>query len=113
MFQPYSFLSGKENCLTEWVHYFFCNRDITYFLTRQGAGGFKLNKATLLNLPMAVPKDKNEQIRIIEKIVAFEKQFLNIHYYREKLHSLKTGLMQDLLSGKVRVKIKEETLVNT
>lgn len=29
-----------------------------------------------------------------------------------KLKSIKTGLMQDLLSGKVRVKIKDETLVN-
>jgi len=97
-------LSGKENCLTEWVHYFFCNRDITYYLTRQGAGRFKLNKVTLLNLPMSLP-NKDEQKRIVKRIIAFERQHKNIYDYRAKLQSLKTGLMQDLLSGKVRVKI--------
>jgi len=100
-------LRGKENCMTEWVHYFFCNRDITYYLTRQGAGRFKLNKATLVNLPMCVPIKKDEQERIIEKIVGFEKQFQNIQNYREKLQALKTGLMQDLLSGRVRVKVTQ------
>ena len=101
-------LSGKEKCLTEWIHYFFCNRDITYYLTRQGAGRFKLNKATLQKLPICLPKE-DEQKRIVEKIIAFEKQFQNIYNYREKLQSLKTGLMQDLLFGKVRVKLSEHT----
>lgn len=104
-------LRGKGNCLTEWVHYFFCNKDITYYLTRQGAGRYKLNKATLQNLPMAVPKKQDEQKRIIEKAVAIQKQFQNILNYREKLQSLKTGLMQDLLSGKVKVKIEENEMV--
>lgn len=103
-------LSGKENCLTEWIHYFFCNRDITYYLTRQGAGRFKLNKATLINLPMWVPMNMEEQKRIIEKIFVFENQFQNILTYREKLISLKTGLMQDLLSGKVKVKVEQCTV---
>jgi type I restriction enzyme S subunit len=98
-------LSGNDKCMTEWIHYFFCNRDITFYLTRQGAGRFKLNKAALLNLPMYLPS-KKEQIKIVERIIAFEKQFKNIYAYREKLQSLKTGLMKDLLSGKVRVNVK-------
>lgn len=100
-------LSGTDYCLTEWIHYFFCHRDITFFLTRQGAGRFKLNKETLKSLPICVPKI-DEQKKIIENIIAFERQFENIKVYKIKLQSLKTGLMQDLLSGKVRVNVKEQ-----
>lgn len=98
-------LSGKENCSTKWIHYFFCHRDITYFLTRQGAGRFKLNKASLQNLPICVPSP-NEQLSIIEKIECFNENYNLEKIKLKKLNSLKTGLMQDLLSGKVRVNIK-------
>ncbi len=103
-------LSGKNECLTEWIHYFFSHREITYFLTRQGAGRFKLNKAALQKLPICVPS-QTEQFRIIERIECFNENF-NIEKQKLiKLHSLKTGLMQDLLSGKVRV-VSEELIVN-
>jgi type I restriction enzyme S subunit len=95
-------LSGKEMCSTEWIHYFFCNRDITYFLTRQGAGRFKLNKASLQKLPICLPIP-TEQERIISAIKVFDQNFMNELKYLNKLNVLKTGLMQDLLSGKVRV----------
>lgn len=95
-------LSGKGKCSTEWIHYFFAHRDITFFLTRQGAGRYKLNKQVLINLPICVPPP-DEQERIIKVIKEFNENFTNEKDYLNKLISLKTGLMQDLLSGKVRV----------
>ncbi|PWD98789.1 restriction endonuclease subunit S [Marinilabilia rubra] len=96
-------LRGTNACSTKWIHYFFNHRDITFYLTRQGAGRFKLNKASLQSLPILVPKNIKEQEFIIDKIQ-------NVNYYKSiieaknmKLKLLKTGLMQDLLSGKVRV----------
>lgn len=56
------------------------------------------------------PHDKEEQIRIAIKLHSLRKYFLNLKAELSKLQSLKTGLMQDLLSGKVRVndlKLKE------
>jgi type I restriction enzyme S subunit len=41
--------------LTAWFYWYFCNRDITASLTRQGASRYKLNKATLLKLPCPLP----------------------------------------------------------
>jgi type I restriction enzyme S subunit len=96
-------LSGKNGCLTEWIHYFFSHRDITFYLTRQGAGRFKLNKQALNNLPVCVPPDK-EQVRIIKFIETFNSQFDCQKKNHLKLTTLKSGLMQDLLSGKVKVK---------
>ena len=49
------------------------------------------------------PQDKEEQIRIAIKLQSLRKHFLNLKAELSKLQSLKTGLMQDLLSGKVRV----------
>lgn len=100
-------LSGKEYCSTKWIHHFFCHRDITYYLTRQGAGRFKLNKTSLLNLPICIPLP-NEQEKIISMIEAFNHNVNNEIDTLSKLNSLKIGLMQDLLSGKVRVNMNNK-----
>lgn len=96
-------VKGTSKCSTKWIHYFFCHRDITYYLTRQGAGRFKLNKVSLLSLPILLPKSKEEQIAIIDRIEKVNEYSDELKNKHAKLQSLKTGLMQDLLSGKVRV----------
>lgn len=96
-------LSGRNGCLTDWIHYYFCHRDITLYLTRQGAGRFKLNKQSLNNLPICVP-DEKEQLRIIAFMESFNKQLEVEIKNLSKFKSLKIGLMQDLLNGKVSVK---------
>ena len=95
-------LEGKGDCTTEWIHCFFCHRDITYHLTRQGAGRFKLNKAALSKLPIAIPKS-GEQLRIIEKVDGIRNYLQGEKEILKNYRSLKAGLMQDLLTGEVRV----------
>lgn len=60
------------------------------------------------NLTLAYPNSKTEQLVISEKIEAIDNHIKAENKKLSKAQSLKTGLMQDLLSGKVRVKIKEE-----
>ncbi|WP_406843495.1 restriction endonuclease subunit S [Flavobacterium soyae] len=96
-------VKGNHICSTKWLHYFYFHRDITFHLTRQGAGRFKLNKESLSSLPILVPRDINEQIKIIDKI-EYLNNFINLYKIQnEKLQANKTGLMKDLLSGKKRV----------
>jgi type I restriction enzyme, S subunit len=106
-------VKGTAKCSTKWIHYFFCHKDITFYLTRQGAGRFKLNKASLLSLPILLPNSKDEQSALINRIEKVNEFFDNLITQLSKLQSLKTGLMQDLLSGKVRVNhlIKETSSV--
>lgn len=68
-------IKGKERCLTEWVHHYFRNRDIVDFLTRQGAGRYKLRKATLLELKIAIPP-LSEQKSIIVQLNSVDNKLL-------------------------------------
>lgn len=95
-------LEGSKDCLTEWIHLFYSLRDITLHLTRQGAGRYKLNKNSLLNLNIALPK-VDEQREILKRVDALKKKNEQDKLNLTKLQSLKAGLMQDLLSGKVRI----------
>jgi len=48
-------VAGTKHATREWFYYYFMHRDIFSFLTRQGAGRFKLNKAALEKIPLLVP----------------------------------------------------------
>lgn len=65
-----------------------------------------ITKTDIQNFQIFFPKDKDEQLKVVSAIQNCNK---NIHYTTQnltKLQSLKTGLMQDLLSGNVRVDMK-------
>lgn len=82
-------IEATKECTAEWFYHFFKHRNITSFLSRQGAGRYKLNKDTLQRLPILLPP-YIEQIAIagllstwdqtIEKILQLvatkEKRFL-------------------------------------
>ena len=69
-----------------------------------------ITKDDVGNFLIALPQSLEEQNKISKQIIQVT-ELINIHQTElSKLHSLKTGLMQDLLSGKVRVKIKEEVI---
>ncbi len=94
-------LKGR-NCLTEWIDVWFRHRDITLYLTRQGAGRFKLNKAGLLHLLIALPS-QDEQQAICTTVAQQEARITAEVECRAKLLCQKAGLMDDLLTGRVRV----------
>ena len=48
-------LKGTDSCATEWFFLFFLHRDIYKYITRQGAGRYKLNKDALKEMPIALP----------------------------------------------------------
>lgn len=62
-----------------------------------------ITKTDIKNFILASPTDVKEQNKIVDKIKK-TKDFISVSRIElSKLQSLKTGLMQDLLSGKVRV----------
>jgi type I restriction enzyme S subunit len=94
-------LTGRL-CRTEWVDLWFRHRDITLFLTRQGAGRFKLNKESLQSLPLATPTDR-EQGAILDMLASMEARIAAEARVHDKLRAQKSGLTDDLLTARVRV----------
>lgn len=94
-------IKGTKNA-TEWFYYFFKHRDITPHLSRQGANRYKLNKATLENMPCLIPP-LPEQKAIAEVLSDMDAEITALEAQRDKIRVLKQGMMQELLTGKTRL----------
>lgn len=93
---------GNGRCTTEWFYTYFRRQGLTPYLTRQGAGRYKLNKATLEGLPMLIPPVQ-EQIEIFRIISEWDSAIdLTDRLITEK-RVLRKGLIQQLLTGKRRL----------
>ncbi len=88
-------------------------RFLAYWLVSNGNNLLKLTTTAthgtkrfdmkeLLDVPIGLPK-KDEQRRIVERLDAVEAKLGVNGRMAEKMHLLKTGLMQDLLTGRKRV----------
>ena len=92
---------GTKN-LTEWFYWFFANRDITAYLTRQGAGRYKLTKAALLQIPCVLPSPPEQRaiagaLSDVDALIGALDQFI------AKKRDLKQAAMQQLLTGQTRL----------
>lgn len=99
-------VGNGPSCLARWFCYFFMHRDLmrTGALTRQGAGRYKLTKAALSMMPMAVPP-MAEQREIIIRLDGVRDSLKPQDAAVTQLRHVKAGLLQDLLTGKVRVSV--------
>ncbi len=86
----------------EWFCCFFKHRDITAYLTRQGANRYKLNKANLECLLLSIPP-LNEQKAIAEALSDVDGLIGALEALIDKKRQIKTGAMQQLLTGKTRL----------
>jgi type I restriction enzyme S subunit len=70
---------------------------------QKGTTFAEITLGELRNIEVALPKDYQEQSYIAERLTAHDNLRRQYVLSLEKLHSLKTALMQDLLTGKKRV----------
>jgi type I restriction enzyme S subunit len=95
-------IESSDECDSEWFYIFFKHRNITNFLSRQGAGRFKLNKATLEKLPLLVPP-LPEQRLIANILGAWDKAISTTERLIDNSKQQIKALMQQLLTGKKRL----------
>ncbi|WP_039988117.1 restriction endonuclease subunit S [Vibrio owensii] len=95
-------LESSSICDSEWFFNYFKHRNITNFLSRQGAGRFKLNKATLEKLPLLVPP-LPEQRKIAQILSTWDKTIATTEKLIDASKQQKKALMQQLLTGKKRL----------
>jgi type I restriction enzyme S subunit len=94
-------IKGNKN-LTEWFYFYFRNRDISLYLTRQGAGRFKLSKGSLEKLPCALPP-AGEQKEVVSVLSDVDALITSLEKLIAKKRAIKTAAMQQLLTGKKRL----------
>lgn len=95
-------VKGGPDCSTEWFYTFFRQRSIAPFLTRQGAGRFKLNKAALEKIPLLVPPAA-EQAIIHSSITRWDSSIDLTERLIAAKQERRSWLLQQLLTGKRRL----------
>lgn len=95
-------IAGTEIVTREWFYYYFMHRDIFSFLSRQGAGRYKLNKASLEKIPVLIPPVA-EQKKIAQILSTWDKAITTTEHLLANSQQQKKALMQQLLTGKKRL----------
>lgn len=100
-------LNQRIGCLkTEYMHkkflFYYLNRNKYYLKFDDGVKQTNLKKEEVLGCPVIVP-DIEEQKKIVNILETVDFQIDEYKSKKTKLEELKTGLMQQLLTGKIRV----------
>ncbi|MCD9017515.1 restriction endonuclease subunit S [Parachryseolinea silvisoli] len=94
-------IKGREGItITQWFYHYFKNKDISQFLTRQGASRYKLSKGTLVNIPCAIPPTLQEQAAIATALSDTDALISSLEKLIAKKRNIKQGAMQELLTPK-------------
>jgi len=93
---------GEDN-LTEWFFYYFNSKELTPHLTRQGAGRYKLTKDSLSKILCPLPP-LPEQTAISQLLSTWDNAITNTQALIAQKELRKKWLMQNLLTGKMRLK---------
>jgi len=94
-------IQGTDKCSAAWFYNYFKHKDLSNVLSRQGAGRYKLNKATLEKLPILLPP-LQEQNEICKMIAVWDEVIIHLQKTMETKREHKRALMQRLLTGKLR-----------
>lgn len=92
-------LKANNSESTRWIFYNLVHKDITNIV--QGGTRAKLNQKDLRAIAIAFPK-LDEQIKIVNILSDIDKKIEIYISKKDKLKQLKKGLMQKLLTGKIR-----------
>lgn len=96
-------LKGKSSLLdTKFLYYSLQVANIKPFLV--GGSRAKLNAKAMMKIPLNIPS-LMEQKMIVEVLAKFDNEILLLKKELEALKEQKKGLMQQLLTGKTRVKV--------
>lgn len=103
--QSLAALVANDKCNSEFLYYLI---DSMYYPLREissgdgGRGG--LNKKLLANIIVTIPKDIAEQEAIATVLQTMDNEIHSLEIELDKIKQIREGAMDDLLTGKVRLK---------
>lgn len=90
-------VGSSEHALARWFYYYYMHASLDEFITRQGVGRYKLTKATLEQLPIALPP-LPEQQKIADILGTWDEALEKLDALIEAQERRKKALMQQLLA---------------
>lgn len=99
--------ADKKNISPDFAAYFFSSEKVRNMLRKYATGTsvYSVTKTQIHNLSFIIPNSLKEQTAIARVLQAVDKEISLLKAKAEKLREQKKGLMQVLLTGKVRLKI--------
>ncbi|MBE6679528.1 MAG: hypothetical protein E7598_03300 [Ruminococcaceae bacterium] len=94
-------LKSKANTNQDYLFYSLVHKDIRDFITSGTRS--KLNKAELLKITISVPPTTEEQTAIASILSDMDSEIEALEQKLAKTRQLKQGMMQQLLTGKIRL----------
>ncbi|MBS1748545.1 MAG: restriction endonuclease subunit S [Bacteroidetes bacterium] len=94
-------LKAKPEYEQDFVFYSLVHKNILNFLASGTRA--KLNKSEMYKIEIDTPKDKNEQIRIAQILSDMDNEIQELEKQLEKYKRIKQAMMQNLLTGKIRL----------
>ena len=102
----------NQNCCACGLHEEFCNKFVFYSLLYRrkeiqnlslGSGLSHISKTIITNYSIPLPSI-SEQKAIADTLTAFDYEIKALEAEREKIIQIRDGAMNDLLTGKIRLK---------
>lgn len=89
----------------EYLAYYFRSKEGRKLMTllAQGVTRFNLSKSAFNNASISIPPTKDEQITIASVFRKMDEEISALEAKREKYTAIKQGMMQQLLTGKIRL----------
>lgn len=94
-------LKAKQEYSQELLYQMLVHKNITNYIT--GGTRAKLNKEVLLKIEFVVPTSYTEQQKIAQTLFDMDAEIKALEKELNKYKDLKTGMMQELLTGKKRL----------
>lgn len=104
-----AYINLHKNTNKDFVYYLLQTRKVKSFYEKEMTGTTikNLSIKALKETPLLIPIQAEEQQKILSNLTQIAKEIKTETQYLNKIKTLKQGLMQDLLTGKVSVEVAE------
>ena len=85
----------------EFIYYVLTNEDLSVCIT--GTGQPQIVRGPLASVELGIPRDLAEQTAIAAVLSDMDTDLATVEARRDKTRALKQGMMQELLTGRIRL----------
>ena len=101
-------LAANEGVNPKLLYYILANDRYVNYVMAVGTKGIKMprgDKKIIMEYELLIPTDYKEQEAIAAALTSMDKEITNLEAERDKMMQIREGAMDDLLTGRIRLKV--------